>query len=113
MFVLYYTLQVSFPSLEGSFHTGCPKNLKYSDCFGWDGVHSKFMNDEELNWMAWWKRTLTPIIYCELLQFSTIYLGHFEMAIGQRLIDIWSEILLQESYFNDLKCGNFPAFAEY
>ena len=35
------------------------------------------------------------------------------MAIVQRLIAIWSEIFLQESYFNDLKCGNFPVFAEH
>ena len=35
------------------------------------------------------------------------------MTIGQRLIAIWSEIFLQESYFNDFKCGNFPVYAEY
>ena len=35
------------------------------------------------------------------------------MTIGQRLIAIWSEIFLQESYFIYLKCGNFPVFSEY
>ena len=28
-------------------------NLEYGECFGWDGVNSKFMNDEELNWIEW------------------------------------------------------------